>query len=77
MLSQTSTITDTDPLTGLPVANLGANGFRRRSRPLQTASAAQPTDPPGPHALTSISQSPICNPQSVYTYDANGNMTRH
>src|SRR5262249_9786811 len=32
-------------------------------------------DPPGPHALTSISQLSTNNPQPrVYSYDANGNM---
>ena len=74
MLAQTSSISDADPITGLPVANLGqmtsggsAGTFNRIGR------AA--SDPPGPHALTSIAnpQSPIVNRQ--YPYDANGNMT--
>src|SRR5579863_2502697 len=53
MLGQTSTINDSDPITGLPVANLGqmtsgdsAGTFNRVGR------AA--SDPPGPHALTMI-----------------------
>jgi RHS repeat-associated protein len=73
MLSQTSTISDTDPSSGLPIANLGtmasggtAGRFNRNGR------AA--TDPPGPHALSQISnlQSPI--PNRTYSYDENGNM---
>ena len=35
-----------------------------------------PADPPGPHALTSVSQLATNNPQPrIYPYDANGNMT--
>ncbi len=73
MLGQTSSINDSDPITSLPVANLGlmtsggsAGTFNRVGR--------ASTDPPGPHALTMIS--PASNsPPRIYPYDANGNMT--
>jgi RHS repeat-associated protein len=74
MLAQTSTLNDADPLTGLPVANLGqmlsgggAGTANRRGR------AA--TDPPGPHALTSVTPASTNSPPRAYPYDANGNMT--
>ena len=72
MLEQSSTIVHLE--NGLPVADLGlmdsggsAGRFGRIGR--------APNDPPGPHALTRISnpQSQIANRN--YPYDANGNMT--
>ena len=74
MLAQTSSLSDTDPLTGLLVANLGqmtSGGSAGTANRIGRAAS----DPPGPHALTSISnlQSPISN--RLYSYDANGNMT--
>jgi len=72
MLDQTSSISDSDPITGLPVANLGqmtsggsAGTFNRVGR----ASSA----PPGPHALTQIQSTNSST--RTYPYDANGNMT--
>jgi RHS repeat-associated protein len=71
MIAQTSTIDHQEK--GLPVVNLGdmdsggsAGRFNRVGRAL--------TDPPGPHALTRISnlESQISNRE--YSYDANGNM---
>ncbi len=74
MLAQTSTFTNTDPLTDLPTVNLGqmssggsagtANRFGRAS-----------TDPPGPHALSSIQNYSAIIQTRTYPYDANGNMT--
>jgi hypothetical protein len=47
----------------------GASGASGRS-------GRSPGDHPGPHALTSVSQTATNNPQPrVYGYDANGNMT--
>jgi RHS repeat-associated protein len=72
MLAQTSSITDTDPHTGLPVANLGSmasGGSAGRSNRIGRAAG----DPPGPHALTSISAAGA--PARSYPYDENGNMT--
>ncbi len=72
MLGQTSTISDTDPLTGLPVANLGqmtSGGSAGTANRMGRA----PGDPPGPHALTQIQST---NSQlRIYPYDGNGNMT--
>jgi YD repeat-containing protein len=72
MLAQTSDITQLE--NGLPVADLGTIGYGGN---LGAASRTgrQPTDPPGPHALSQISnlQSAVTN--RVYGYDANGNMT--
>lgn len=74
MLAQTSSLTDTDPHNGLPVANLGtmnsggvAGRFNRAGR------AAN--DPPGPHALTGIQHPTSTNFNRTYPYDPNGNMT--
>ena len=76
MLAQTSTLNHREH--GLPVANLGqmdsggsAGRWNRTGR--------APSDPPGPHALTSIIP-PGGSPQGpnnprVYPYDSNGNMT--
>ena len=75
MRLQTSTITDTDPLTGLPVANLGSmssGGSGGSSNRIGRAAS----DPPGPHALTSISHLPSPISSRLYPYDANGNMTQ-
>jgi hypothetical protein len=74
MLAQTASIVDQDPLTGLPLANLGlmsSGGTAGTSGRL----GRQPADPPGPHALTSISQPSTNSLQPrIYPYDANGNM---
>ena len=74
MLAQTSTITNTDSLTGLPVADLGAmdsGGSAGRSNRI----GRNPADPPGPHALTSIANPKSQIPNRAYPYDPNGNMT--
>ena len=76
MLSQTSTIADTDPLTGLPLSNLGqmeSGGLAGRSN----RAGRQPGDPPGPHALTQIIPPAALTNASprVYPYDDNGNLT--
>ena len=73
MLAQSSDITQLE--NGLPVADLGAMSYggpagasNRTGRP--------PGDPPGPHALTSISSLSTNSPQlRAYGYDGNGNMT--
>jgi RHS repeat-associated protein len=72
MLSQTSTLNDTDPMTGLPVANLGtmtsggnAGRFSRHGRT---------TADPGPHALSQIASEQVGVTNRIYNYDANGNM---
>lgn len=73
MLAQTSTFTNHFE-KGLPVAHLGemasggsAGRWNRVGR--------QPNDPPGPHALTSISNFSTPNSSRLYPYDPNGNMT--
>lgn len=72
MLAQTSSLSDTDPLTGLPVANLGTMNSGGASGRLNRI-GRQPNDPPGPHALSQIVAT---NAQTRnYPYDANGNMT--
>ncbi len=70
MLAQDSTLSHVEK--GLPVANLGdmesggaAGRWNRRGR---TA-----TDPPGPHALSSVRNPAF--PSRDYPYDPNGNMT--
>ncbi len=72
MMAQTSSLTDTDPRNGLPVANLGAmdsgGTAGRFNRTGRTAN-----DPPGPHALTSL-RAPG-SPLRAFHYDPNGNMT--
>jgi RHS repeat-associated protein len=72
MLSQVSNITNVNSLSGLPSVNLGsmvsggtAGRFNRMGR------AA--TDPPGPHALTSIVRATA--PTRVCTYDESGNVS--
>jgi RHS repeat-associated protein len=74
MLAQTSSMPDTDPHTGLPVANLGAmESGGSAGRWNRTGRA--PADPPGPHALSSIANPAAPVPVRQYPYDANGNMT--
>jgi len=73
LLAQTSGMTNLDSLTGLPVANLGTMSSGGTSGTFGRI-GRQPADPPGPHALTLIT-----NPQSAitnraYPYDANGNV---
>ncbi len=73
MLAQTSTLTN-HLERGLPVANLGqmeSGGAMGRWNRSGRAS----TDPPGPHALTSIQNSEATNQTRLYPYDPNGNMT--
>ncbi|MEI7935495.1 MAG: toxin TcdB middle/N-terminal domain-containing protein [Verrucomicrobiota bacterium] len=70
MLAQTSTINQQE--NGLPVANLGqmdSGGSAGRSN----RTGRTPSDPPGPHALTSIRNTQYAT--RIYPYDANGNMT--
>ena len=74
MLGQASMINDSDPITGLPVANLGqmvSGGSAGTANRVGRAA----NDPPGPHALTSIFPSSTNSPARAYPYDANGNMT--
>jgi RHS repeat-associated protein len=73
MLAQTSTIADSDPLTGLPAVNLGqmASGGTAGTWNRVGRAAA---DPPGPHALSQISNPQSQIPNRSYAYDANGNM---
>jgi len=72
MLAQTSSISDSDPITGLPVADLGqmssGGALGRMGRMGRNAG-----DPPGPHALTQIQSTNSST--RTYPYDANGNMT--
>lgn len=70
MLAQSSTLTNHIE-HGMPVADLGemnSGGVAGRWHRVGRAS----TDPPGPHALTSIRNSAIAGRQ--YAYDANGNV---
>lgn len=73
MLAQTSDITHLEK--GYSVTDLGTmnyGGAAGRSNRV----GRQPNDPPGPHALTAISQLSTNNPPPRnYPYDANGNMT--
>lgn len=73
MLAQTSTLTN-HVEKGLPVADLGqmdsGGAVGRWGRKGRT-----PDDPPGPHALTRISNPRTAAAQRDYGYDANGNMT--
>jgi RHS repeat-associated protein len=80
MLAQTSSIADTDPRNGLPVANLGTmDSGGTAGRFDRTGRAAN--DPPGPHALTRIRPLSASGGEGQgevvrnYPYDANGNMT--
>ncbi|MGO8678836.1 MAG: toxin TcdB middle/N-terminal domain-containing protein [Limisphaerales bacterium] len=73
MLSETSDIQQFE--NGFSVTQLGAMGYGGAAGPSGRAGRS-PGDPPGPHALTSVSQSSTNNPQPrLYGYDANGNMT--
>ena len=73
MLGQISAISDSDPITGLPVANLGqmVSGGTAGTANRVGRNAG---DPPGPHALTTITPA-SGSPPRVYPYDLNGNMT--
>ena len=71
LLEQTSTIEQFD--RGVPVTNLGtmdSGGAAGRSNRKGRAAG----DPPGPHALTRISNLKSQIPDRQYDYDANGNM---
>ena len=72
MLAQTSTLDHQEK--GLPVANLGdmeSGGNMGRNGRI----GRSPTDPPGPHALTRISNPQLQIADRLYGYDPNGNMT--
>lgn len=73
LLSQTSDILQSE--NGLPVANLGQMSYGGSLGPSNRKGRAS-GDPPGPHALTSISASSTNSPPRNYAYDANGNMTQ-
>ena len=72
MLAQNSSLSDTDQLTGLPVANLGTMNSGGSGGTGNRIGRA-PSDPPGPHALSQIVSTNA--PARNYAYDANGNMT--
>jgi RHS repeat-associated protein len=73
MIAQSSTLNDNEH--GLPVANIGqmdSGGTRGRWGRIGRTTA----DPPGPHALTRISQNSTNNAVArVFPYDSNGNMS--
>ncbi len=72
MLSQTSTIEHYE--NGLSMTRLGAMSYGGSSGPANRIGRAA-ADPPGPHALTSVSQLSTNHPQPrLFSYDANGNM---
>ncbi|HZM03086.1 MAG TPA: toxin TcdB middle/N-terminal domain-containing protein [Candidatus Saccharimonadales bacterium] len=71
MLTQSSSIGDLDPLSGLPVANLGTM-VSGGSAGTANRIGRSANGPPGPHALSSITSSSF--PARNYPYDANGNM---
>jgi RHS repeat-associated protein len=73
MLAQTSDITNLDSITGLPVANLG-NMLSGGSSGASGRIGRQPIDPPGPHALSQISNLQTAITNRLYCYDGNGNM---
>ena len=73
MMSQTSDIQQFEK--GLSLTQLGAISYGGTAGKSDRSGRA-PGDPPGPHALTSVSQLSTNNPQPrIYPYDANGNMT--
>jgi RHS repeat-associated protein len=73
MLSQTSDIQQFE--NGFSVTQLGAMSYGGTAGASGRVGRA-PTDPPGPHALSSVSQLSTNNSQPrAYGYDANGNMT--
>jgi hypothetical protein len=73
MLSQTSDIQQFE--NGFSVTQLGNMSYGGAAGAAGRVGRA-PTDPPGPHALTGVSQPSTNSPQPrVYGYDANGNMT--
>jgi len=71
MLSETSDITQTE--RELPVANLGAMSYGG-PKGASNRTGRDAGDPPGPHALTSITPSSNDPQARVFTYDPNGNM---
>jgi YD repeat-containing protein len=73
MLSQTSDIQQFE--NGFSVTQLGNMSYGGTAGASGRVGRA-PTDPPGPHALTGVSQPSTNSPQPrAYDYDANGNMT--
>jgi RHS repeat-associated protein len=72
LLAQTSDIAQLEQ--GLPVTDLGTMGYGGAAGPANRL-GRQPADPPGPHALSQISNSNSAVTNRVYDYDANGNMT--
>lgn len=72
MLAQTSTISDTDPLTGLAISNLGQMSSGGSAGSANRMGRAH-GDPPGPHALTQIQST--SSQLRIFPYDAIGNMT--
>lgn len=74
LLAQTSDIPHLEK--GLSVTALGNMSYGAAAGRLGRLGRA-PGDPPGPHALTSVSQHSTNNLQTrLYPYDANGNMTQ-
>ena len=73
MLSQSSDIAHLEK--GVSVTDVGAMAYGGTSG-RSNRNGRQPNDPPGPHALSGISNpgSPLANRN--YSYDANGNMTQ-
>jgi len=72
LLAQTSDLIQTE--RGFPVADLGTLAYGGSAGPLGRMGRSA-SDPPGPHALTSVTASSTNSPQPrVYDYDANGNM---
>jgi RHS repeat-associated protein len=72
LLGQASDITHLD--RGQPVADLGSMAYGGAAG-TSNRSGRLPDDPPGPHALTSITPSSGDPPPRSYAYDANGNVT--
>jgi len=72
MLAQSSDITHLEK--GLSVTDLGTMNYGGSSG-RSNRNGRQPSDPPGPHALTSIQHPVSTNQNRTYPYDANGNMT--
>jgi YD repeat-containing protein len=72
MLAQTSSMNQFE--NGLPVANLGTLAYGG-SLGTSNRMGRQTGDPPGPHALSQISNPSSATTNRVYSYDGNGNMT--
>ena len=72
-LGQSSSLTQTDPRTGLPSINLGTMAS---GGPIGTSGrpGRKPGDAPGPHALTSVVNPQAGIPARNFAYDDNGNM---